>query len=40
MPEIEFLSRVYFGNAVSEYILAAVTFLAVLEYWNLLGLNF
>lgn len=34
MPEIEFLSRVYFGNAVSAYILAALTFVAVL--WGFL----
>jgi len=30
MPDIEFLSRVYLGNAVSEYILAALTFVGVL----------
>jgi len=34
MPQLEFLSRVYFGNSVSEYLLAVVTFLAVL--WGFL----
>lgn len=34
MPQFEFLQRVYLGNAVSEYMLAALTFAAVL--WGFL----